>query len=71
MKRSRRRELKAEMVNSIWCWGFTPMRLRIGGKLYYFYAFMELYSRKLVAWTVEIQEDGHLARNVLANAIGK
>ena len=71
MKRSRRRELKAEMVNSIWCWDITPMRLRIGGRFCYFYAFMDLYSRKLVAWTVEIREDGLLARDVLADAIGK
>ena len=71
MKRSRRRELKAEKVNSIWCWDITPMRLRIGGRFCYFYAFMDLYSRKLVAWTVEIREDGLLARDVLADAIGK
>jgi transposase InsO family protein len=70
MKRSRRRELKAERVNSIWCWDITPMRLRIGGRFCYFYAFMDLYSRKLVAWTVEIREDGLLARDVLADAIG-
>lgn len=68
-KRRRRRELKAEMVNSVWCWDITPMRLRIGGRFCYFYAFMDLFSRKLVAWTVEIREDGLLARDVLADAI--
>jgi putative transposase len=71
MKRRRRRELKAETVNSVWCWDITPMRLRIGGRFCYFYAFMDLFSRKLVAWTVEIREDGLLARDVLADAIGK
>lgn len=70
MKRRRRRELKAETINSIWCWDITPMRLRIGGRFCYFYAFMDLFSRKLVAWTVEIREDGLLARDVLADAIG-
>lgn len=69
MKRRRRRELKAETVNSVWCWDITPMRLRIGGRFCYFYAFMDLYSRKLVAWTVEIREDGLLARDVLADAL--
>lgn len=71
MKRSRRRELKAERVNSVWCWDITPMKLRIGGRFCYFYAFMDLYSRKLVAWTVEVREDGLLARDTLADAIGK
>jgi transposase InsO family protein len=70
MKRRRRRELKAETVNRIWCWDITPMRLRIGGRFCYFYAFMDLFSRKLVAWTVEVREDGLLARDVLADAIG-
>lgn len=69
MKRRRRRELKAETVNSVWCWDITPMRLRIGGRFCYFYAFMDLFSRKLVAWTVEIREDGLMARDVLADAI--
>lgn len=48
-----------------------PMRIRIGGRFCYFYAFMDLFSRKLVAWTVEAREDGHLARDVLADAIGQ
>jgi putative transposase len=69
MKRRRRRELKAETVHSVWCWDITPMRLRIGGRFCYFYAFMDLFSRKLVAWTVEVREDGLLARDVLADAI--
>lgn len=69
MKRRRRRELKAETVNSVWCWDITPMRLRIGSRFCYFYAFMDLFSRKLVAWTVEVREDGLLARDVLADAI--
>lgn len=70
-KRRRRRELKAETVNSVWCWDITPMRLRIGGRFCYFYAFMDLFSRKLVAWAVEIREDGLLARDILADAIGR
>ena len=36
MKRRRRRELKAETVNSIWCWDITPMKLRIGGPVLLF-----------------------------------
>ncbi|HKP98538.1 MAG TPA: DDE-type integrase/transposase/recombinase [Fibrobacteria bacterium] len=71
MKRRRRRELRAESVNTVWCWDVTPMRLRLGGRFCFFYAFMDLFSRKLVAWTVEIREDGLLARDVLADAIGR
>lgn len=71
MKRRRRRELRAESVNSVWCWDITPMRLRIGGHFCYFYAFMDLFSRKLVAWTVETREDGLLARDVLGDAIAR
>lgn len=70
-KRRRRRELRAESVNTVWCWDITPMRLRIGGRFCFFYAFMDLFSRKLVAWTVEVKEDGLLARDILADAIGR
>lgn len=71
IKRRRRRELRAESVNTVWCWDITPMRLRVGGRFCFFYAFMDLFSRKLVAWTVEIREDGLLARDVLGDAIGR
>jgi len=68
-KPRRRTSLTAEAVNRIWCWDITPMRLRVGLGWCYFYAFLDLYSRKVVAYTVEVREDGLLARDVLAEAI--
>jgi transposase InsO family protein len=65
----RRTSIAAEAVNRIWCWDITPMRLRVGLGWCYFYAFLDLYSRKLMAYTVEVREDGLLARDVLAEAI--
>lgn len=46
-----------------------PLRLRVGLGWCYFYAFLDLYSRKLMAYTVEVREDGLLARDVLADAL--
>lgn len=70
-KPRRRTPLTAEAVNRIWCWDITPMRLRVGLGWCYFYAFLDLYSRKIMAYTVEAREDGLLARDVLAEAIQK
>lgn len=68
-KPRRRTPLTAEAVNRVWCWDITPMRLRVGLGWCYFYAFLDLYSRKIMAYTVEVREDGLLARDVLAEAI--
>jgi transposase InsO family protein len=68
-KPRRRSSLTAEAVNRVWCWDITPLRLRVGLGWCYFYAFLDLYSRKIVAYTVEVREDGLLARDVLAEAI--
>jgi transposase InsO family protein len=68
-KPRRRTPLTAEAVNRVWCWDITPLRLRVGSGWCYFYAFLDLYSRKIVAFTVEVREDGLLARDVLAEAI--
>lgn len=68
-KPRRRTSLTAEAVNRVWCWDITPMRLRVGLGWCYFYAFLDLYSRKIMAYTVEIREDGLLARDVLAEGI--
>lgn len=65
----RRTPLTAQKVNVIWCWDITPMRLRVGSGWCYFYAFLDLFSRKVMAYTVEVREDGILARDVLADAL--
>ena len=65
----RRISIAADAVNRIWCWDITPLRLRVGLGWCYFYAFLDLYSRKIMAFTVEVREDGLLARDVLAEAI--
>jgi transposase InsO family protein len=70
-KPRRRTSLTANAVNEVWCWDITPMRLRVGSGWCYFYAFLDLYSRKVVGYTVEVREDGLLARDVLADAISR
>jgi putative transposase len=39
----------ASAPNQVWCWDISYMPSGIGGLYWYLYAFIDIYSRKLVA----------------------
>jgi putative transposase len=53
---SRPKELVARAPNQIWCWDITYMRAAVRGTFYFLYLVVDVFSRKIVAWTVESEE---------------
>ena len=58
-------ELTATGPNQVWSWDITYLKTRINGVFYYLYLFMDVWSRMIVGWTVEENEDGDIASEVI------
>ena len=52
--------------NQVWSWDITWLRSPVRGMFYYLYLIVDLYSRKVVAWSVHDAESAELA-SALAN----
>jgi putative transposase len=50
--RTKPRSLCAKAINSIYTWDITYLPTQVRGQFYYLYAFVDLFSRKLVGWQV-------------------
>ena len=48
----------ASAANQIWSWDITYLLTSVRGQYYYLYLIMDLWSRKIVGWTVEEEENG-------------
>lgn len=64
-------ELIATKVNDVWSWDITKMRGPAKGIWYHAYVVLDIFSRYVVAWRIEKIEDGHLARDMIADAIAE
>jgi putative transposase len=68
-KRTHRKpRLKATKPNVVWCWDITALRGPAKGIKYYLYSFIDLFSRKIVAWSVHTTESEALARRMMKKA---
>jgi putative transposase len=47
--------------NQVWSWDITWLRSPVRGLFYYLYLVVDLYSRKIVAWSVHAEECAELA----------
>ena len=65
----RPKELVAEKPNQIWCWDITYMRAAVRGTFYFLYLVMDVFSRKIVAWTVESEESQDFAADMIEKAV--
>ncbi|MDQ3034623.1 MAG: DDE-type integrase/transposase/recombinase [Myxococcota bacterium] len=65
---SRPKELIAKTPNQIWCWDITYMRAAVRGTFYFLYLVVDVFSRKIVAWTVETEESQDLAVDMIERA---
>ena len=48
--------LIAVKPNQVWSWDITKVKSSIKGKFYYLYMIMDIYSRKIVGWSVHESE---------------
>lgn len=60
--------------NPVWCWDITYLPSGVRGLYFYLYLILDLYSRKIVGWEVQVTESGDhaaslLRRTALAEAI--
>lgn len=47
--------------NQVWSWDISWLRSPVRGMFYYLYLIVDLYSRKIVAWSVHEEESAELA----------
>ena len=63
--------LEATAVNQVWTWDITYLPSPVRGAYYYLYCVQDLFSRKIVGWTVEATENGTLARDLFDRIISE
>jgi putative transposase len=63
-----RPELIATAPNHVWCWDITWLSSRVRGRYFFLYMIIDLFSRKIVGWSVHTREDGQYARSLFNSA---
>jgi putative transposase len=67
-KRHRPRELRATGPNQVWSWDITYLKSPIKGVFFYLYVAIDVWSRKIVGWTMEVSESPEHSSRFLAAA---
>ncbi|WP_224280322.1 IS3 family transposase [Nocardioides lacusdianchii] len=63
-------ELLATRSGQVWSWDITKLRTQVRGVYYDLYVVIDIYSRYIVAWTVQAREDSEIAKTMLEEAMG-
>jgi len=58
-------ELLATAPNQLWSWDISWLKGPVAGKYYYIYVILDVFSRYMVAWTIETVESAELAHNLI------
>jgi len=58
----------ATAPGQVWCWDTTYLPTQIGGRWFYLYLILDLYSRKIVAFEVHDKEDAQHAAHLVKRA---
>jgi transposase InsO family protein len=62
----------ATAPRQVWCWDMTYLPTQVRGQWYYLYLILDLYSRKIVGYTVEARDDSdHAALLVKRTALAE
>jgi putative transposase len=67
-KRHRPGEQRATGPNQVWSWDITYLRSPIKGMFFYLYVAVDVWSRKIVGWTIEMSESPEYSSRFLAAA---
>jgi putative transposase len=68
-RRHRPKEHVARGPNEVWSWDITYLRSPLRGVFFYLYVAVDVWSRKIVGWSVRHEESGEYARDFIAQAI--
>ena len=60
--------LEADAPNRVWTWDITALRGPTKGVKYYLYTILDIFSRKVVAWTIHDVESAKHARRLIREA---
>lgn len=66
-----RPELLAERPNELWSWDVSKLKGPAKWTYYYLYVVLDVFSRYVVAWTVQHRETGQLATALIEQATGQ
>lgn len=58
----------ATAPNRVWSWDITYLPSMVRGRFFYLYMCLDIFSRKIVGWTVETSEDAAYAEPMLCAA---
>jgi putative transposase len=64
-------ELLAERPNQVWSWDITKLLGPQKWTYYYLYVIMDVFSRYVVGWTVQLRESAEIAEQLIAQAIAQ
>ena len=64
-------ELVARRPNQIWSWDITWLKTDVQGIFFYGYVIIDVYSRKIVGWTIKHTEDPEHARDLFQQTVNR
>lgn len=64
-------ELLADRPNQVWSWDITKLLGPTKWSYYYLYVILDVFSRYVVGWTVQLGESAVLAEQLIAQAIAQ
>jgi transposase InsO family protein len=67
-RRHRPKEHVARGPNEVWSWDITYLRSPVRGVFFYLYLAVDVWSRKIVGWSVRHEESGEYARDFITRA---
>lgn len=67
-KHNKPRECQADAPNQLWSWDITYLPTQIKGMYFYLYFIMDVYSRKVVGWSVHLSQSSEHAANLIKQA---
>jgi len=59
----------ARAPNRVWCWDITYLRSSVRGVFYFLYLVVDVYSRKIVGWSLHAEESQDFAVDMIDAAI--
>lgn len=59
----------ASRPNQVWSWDITYLRSPVRGIFYYLYLAVDVWSRKIVGWSIRLEESAEYAKDFLSRAI--
>ena len=58
----------ATSPNQLWSWDITFLPSQVRGLYYYLYMIIDIYSRKIVGWSIHSEQSAHHAANLIEQA---